>query len=81
MSRSSVASENTVPVLASRHCRAICEEVGARLALLLRPATSDLPPRLAELLDRLALMDDDTPSIAPSIEDMVTPEETSLVQG
>jgi hypothetical protein len=80
MSPSSVASENTAPVLASRHCRAICEEVGARLALVLRPATSDLPPRLAELLDRLALLDHDAPSIAPSIEDMVTLEETSPAQ-
>ena len=48
---------------------------------MLRPATPDLPPRLAELLDRLALMDHDAPSIAPSIEDMVTLEETSPVQG
>jgi hypothetical protein len=35
---------------------------------------------LAELLDRLALMDHDAPSIAPSIEDMVTLEETSPAQ-
>jgi hypothetical protein len=81
MTSSSVTSENTAPVLASRHCRAICEEVGARLALVLRPATSDLPPRLAELLDRLALLDHDAPSIAPSIADMVTLEEMPPVQG
>jgi hypothetical protein len=81
MNSSSAAAGNTAPVLAPRHCRAICDEVGARLALVLRPATPDLPPRLAELLDRLALMDHDAPSIAPSIEDMVTLEETSPVQG
>jgi hypothetical protein len=81
MSASSVASENTPPELAPRHCRAICEEVGARLALILRPGTSDLPPRLAELLDRLALLDHDAPSIAPSLEDMVTPRKTPSVQG
>jgi hypothetical protein len=80
MSSSSSATKNTARVLAPKHCRAICDEVGARLALVLRPATSDLPPRLAELLDRLALMDHDAPSIAPSIEDMVTLEETSPAQ-
>jgi hypothetical protein len=78
MNPSNVAAENTVPVLASKHCRAICEEVGARLALILRPATSDLPPRLAELLERFALLDHDAPSIAPSIEDMVTAKETPV---
>jgi hypothetical protein len=49
--------------------------------LVLRPDTSDLPPRLAELLDRLALLDHDAPSIAPSLEDMVTPRKTPSVQG
>jgi len=36
---------------------------------------------LAELLDRLALLDHDAPSIAPSIADMVTLEEMPPVQG
>ena len=41
---------------------------------MLRPA-SNLPPRIAELLDRLALIDHDAPSIVPSMEDMVAAEE------
>jgi hypothetical protein len=47
---------------------------------MLRPA-SDLPPRLAVLLDRLALLDHDAPSIVPSIEDMIISKDPSLVQG
>lgn len=64
----------------SKHCRAICEEIGERLALVLRPAT-ELPPRLKELLDRLALLDHDAPSIVPDIDDMVMPETTSTCHG
>ncbi len=58
--------------LGSDHCRAICDETGASLALVLQPATSDeLPPRIAELLDKLALLDYvDAPSISPSLDDM-----------
>jgi hypothetical protein len=58
------------------HCRAICEEIGERLALVLRPET-ELPPRLAELLDRLVLLD--APSIVPDIEDMAMPETASTL--
>jgi hypothetical protein len=76
-----MAAKDIISALAPKHCRAICDEIGERLALVLRPATSDLPPRIAELLDRLALQDHDAPSIAPSIEDMVTLEETSPAQG
>ena len=56
--------------LSSRHCRAICEEIGERLAIALRPP-AELPPRLAELVAQLALLDHDAPSIVPDIEDMV----------
>jgi hypothetical protein len=64
-----------LPSLESDHCRAICDEIGARLAFVLQPATSDdLPPRLAELLDKLALLDQhDAPSISPSLDDMTGP--------
>ena len=75
------ARENATTVLGSKHCRAICEEIGDRLALILRPPTSELPPRLQELLDRLALLDRDAPPIAPSIEDIVMPEAASTVHG
>jgi hypothetical protein len=62
--------------LGSKHCRAICEEIGERLALVLRPVTSELPPRIKRLLDQLALLDHDAPSVAPSLDDMAMP--TSL---
>ena len=62
------APEDKPPVLGSEHYRAICDEIGARLAFALRPATSDLPPRIAGLLNRLVLLDHDDPSIAPSLE-------------
>jgi hypothetical protein len=66
-------SESRSAALSSRHCRAICGEVGERLAVFLRP-TTELPPRLADLLARLALLDHDAPSIVPSVEDMISPK-------
>jgi hypothetical protein len=73
-------SDSTAVVLDSKHCRAICEEIGERLALVLRP-TAELPPRLKDLLDQLALLDHDAPSIAPSVEDMIMPEAVFLAYG
>lgn len=64
--------------LGPEHCREICDEIGARLAFMLRPA-STLPPRLAELLDRLALLDHAAPSIVPSMEDMIALEEEAAL--
>jgi hypothetical protein len=78
MSASAPAPASNATELDSRHCRAICEEIGERLALVLRPVTSELPPRLKELIAQLALLDHDAPSIAPSIEEIGMPEETSL---
>ena len=69
--------------LDSDHCRAICDEIGARLALVLRPETADLPPRIAELLDQLALLDhiEDAPSISPSLEDVRTMRPSAIEAG
>ena len=69
--------------LDSDHCRAICDEIGARLALVLQPATADLPSRIAELLDQLALLDhiEDAPSISPSLEDMRTMRPSAIEAG
>jgi len=78
MSTLVTAPASKATALGSLHCRAICEEIGERLALVLRPVTSELPPRLAELLERLALLDHDAPSIAPSLDDMAMPESTPL---
>jgi hypothetical protein len=62
----------------SVHCRAISEEIGYRLSLVLRKENPELPPRLEMLLDRLRLQDmASAPSMAPSLEDMV-PLETNI---
>jgi hypothetical protein len=41
----------------SLHCRAICEEIGERLRIILRPETAAVPLRLQILIDRLADQD------------------------
>jgi hypothetical protein len=54
------------------HIRAICDEVGDRLRAILRREITELPPHLQSLVDRLTELDQETPSIAPSLEDMVS---------
>jgi hypothetical protein len=55
----------------SLHCRAICEEVGERMRIILRPETGNLPARLQILIDRLADQDRGiVTSIAPDLDDM-----------
>jgi hypothetical protein len=56
------------------HCRAICDEIGERLHFIMKPA-SDIPPRLLDLIDRLAELEKSdlprlkrAPSIVPSID-------------
>jgi hypothetical protein len=50
-----------------KHCRAICDEIGYRLSVLLRPETA-LPERLQLLLDRLVVQELlHTPSISPGL--------------
>lgn len=56
----------------SSHCRAICDEIGERLRMILDRAAAPLPPRLQWLMERLAERDlARAPSIAPAIDDMV----------
>jgi hypothetical protein len=56
----------------SSHCRAICEEIGWRLGVILARETPAMPPRLQMLMDRLAEQDLElSPSLAPSMDDMV----------
>jgi hypothetical protein len=56
----------------SLHCRAICEEIGERLRIILRTETTALPAQLQILIDRLADQDrEPAPSIVPEIGDMV----------
>ena len=57
----------------SIHARAICDEIGERLRIILRRDIGpDLPPRLRELMEQFARTDEETsPSIAPSLEEML----------
>ena len=60
-------------LISSEHARAICEEIGDRLRYALRDDYADLPPRLRELVSRLAELDCEAPSLVPSLEDMMAP--------
>jgi hypothetical protein len=56
----------------SLHSRAICDEIGERLRMILRPETADLPVRLQILIDRLSDQDRElAPSIVPDLDDMI----------
>ena len=61
--------------ISSEHCRAICDEIGERLRVILSRDPPDLPVQLRMLMSRLAEQDDIilAPSIVPSIDDMVRP--------
>ncbi|MHC2337021.1 hypothetical protein [Bradyrhizobium sp. USDA 4454] len=59
--------------IAPEHARAICEEIGERLRHALRGDYADLPPRLQELVDQLALQDCEAPSLVPAMADMTRP--------
>jgi len=55
----------------SGHCRAICDEIGDRLRILLDKEASQMPRQLRLLVDRLAELDgEQAPSIVPSMDDM-----------
>jgi hypothetical protein len=54
----------------SEHCRAICDEIGYRLGLILGREVQELPAHLLQLLSRLDDQETCMPSIVPSIEDM-----------
>lgn len=56
--------------IAPEHARAICEEIGERLRHALRGDYADLPPRLQELMNELALQDCEAPSLVPTMADM-----------
>jgi hypothetical protein len=61
------------------HSREICAEIGDRLREILRREASELPPRLQYLMERLAEADRETsPSLAPSLEDMIRQEPPNL---
>jgi hypothetical protein len=66
--------KNIVLTLDSTHCKAICDEIGERFGAAFRRDTSPIPPRLMELIDRLAELDE-SPSIVPSLDDILLPLE------
>jgi hypothetical protein len=64
-------TENPIGVhLDSEHCRAICDEIGDRLRDALKVKAPELPSKLRRLLARLEELDQQAPSIVPSLEDM-----------
>jgi hypothetical protein len=67
-----MSSHHTMsPQLDSLHCRAICEEVGERLRILLDRDATELPRHLRSLLDRFAELDHvHAPSIVPAMDDL-----------
>jgi hypothetical protein len=64
--------QKALPVqINSGHCRAICDEIGDRLRILLDRETSEIPQRLRVLIARLAELDgEQAPSIVPALDDM-----------
>jgi hypothetical protein len=66
-----MATQNELKIDSS-HCRAICDEIGDRLRVMLDREIPVMPLRLRLLMDRLAEQDSElAPSIAPSMDDMV----------
>lgn len=68
-----MSSQKVLPVqIDSGHCRAICDEIGDRLRIVLDKETGEVPQRLRLLIDRLAELDSEqAPSIVPAMNDMI----------
>jgi hypothetical protein len=69
-----MSSQKALPLqIDSGHCRAICDEIGDRLRILLDQEAGAIPQRLRLLLDRLAELDGprQAPSIVPAMHDMI----------
>ena len=66
-------SQKTLPLqIDSGHCRAICDEIGDRLRILLDKEAGEIPQRLRMLIDRFAEFDSvPAPSIVPAMDDMI----------
>lgn len=64
------------------HCRAICDEIGERLRMILDREATALPPRLQVLMLRLAAQDlAGLPSSAASIDDRAWNRHAENVSG
>ena len=56
--------------IGTKHCRAICDEVGERLRQHIDRTTAPPSQKILELLQELELRELDAPSIVPSLEDL-----------
>ena len=57
-----------------RTSAAVCDGIGERLRDIMKPAPTDLPPRLQELMERLRQIDAaDAPSIVPTLDAALSP--------
>jgi hypothetical protein len=68
-----MSSQTTLPSqIDSGHCRAICDEIGDRLRILLDKEAGEIPHGLRMLIDRLAELDGHkAPSIVPAMDDVI----------
>jgi hypothetical protein len=68
-----MSSQKALPLqIDSGHCRAICDEIGDRLRIVLDKEAGEIPQRLRLLIDRLAELDGrQAPSIVPAMDDML----------
>jgi hypothetical protein len=68
-----MSSQKTLPLqIDSGHCRAICDEIGDRLRILLDNEPAEIPQRLRSLIDRLAELDGHrAPAIVPAMDDLI----------
>jgi hypothetical protein len=68
-----MSSQKALPLpIDSGHCRAICDEIGDRLRILLNREAGEIPQRLRLLMERLAERDGaQAPSIVPAMDDII----------
>jgi len=68
-----MSSQKALPLqIDSEHSRAICDEIGDRLRILLDKEAGEIPQRLRLLIHRLAELDGvQAPSIVPAMDDMI----------
>ena len=67
-------SASSILQIDHEHCRAICDEIGDRLRIVLNREVTPLPPRLLMLLNRLADSErEPAPPIVPSMDQMAWP--------
>jgi hypothetical protein len=69
-----MSSQKALPLqIDSGHCRAICDEIGDRLRILLDKEAGEIPPPLRLLIERLAELDRprQAASIVPAMDDMI----------